>query len=64
MIVNVLDINDNSPQFLHNTFDQQYTISEGIAHNTTIATLQAVDVDLFPYNIILYDIISDLSKIR
>lgn len=58
--MNVLDVNDNKPQFLHNTYDQQYTISEGIARNTTITTVEAIDVDLA--NINLFDIIYDPSK--
>lgn len=60
IIVNVLDENDNSPQFLHNTYDQNYTISEGIARNNTIANVNATDVDVD--SIILFDIIFDPSK--
>ena len=40
----------------------QYTISEGIARNTTIATVQATDVDLYPNNQIIFRVINDPSK--
>ena len=40
----------------------QYTISEGIARNTTIATVQATDVDLYPNNQIVFRVINDPSK--
>uniref|UniRef100_A0A1X7VA24 Cadherin domain-containing protein n=1 Tax=Amphimedon queenslandica TaxID=400682 RepID=A0A1X7VA24_AMPQE len=57
ILVNVNDVNDNDPQFLHNTFDQEYTISEGVSRNTTIATIQASDVDVG--NVNLFNIIND-----
>ena len=39
----------------------QYTISEGIARNTTITTIQATDVDLYPNNQIIFRVINDPS---
>lgn len=48
--MNVLDLNDNNPQLDHSTFNSEYIISEDIKRNTTIATINATDVDLNTVN--------------
>jgi hypothetical protein len=50
VIVNVLDLNDNSPQFISDSYESPHVITEGIAINTLIFDLEARDIDQYPIN--------------
>nr|XP_027203228.1 protocadherin Fat 4-like [Dermatophagoides pteronyssinus] len=57
LLVNLVDINDNSPQFTHDLYN--FTVVEELGSNVTVGTVMAIDRDSGKNSEIHYSIIGD-----